>query len=51
MSQKLEYLNSEGFEAYISGNINIIFFSCNIDRQTSDYLDIVVKSRVHANDY
>ena len=42
MRQKLEYLNSQGFEAYISGDININFFSYNTDRQTSDYLDMLL---------
>lgn len=29
--QKLEYLNNQGFEAYIAGDININFFSYNTD--------------------
>ena len=31
MRQKLEYLNNQGFEAYIAGDININFFSYNTD--------------------
>ena len=42
MGQKLEYLNNQGFEAYIAGDININFFSYNTDRQTSDYLDMLL---------
>ena len=42
MRQKLEYLNNQGFEAYIAGDININFFSYNTHRQTSDYLDMLL---------
>ena len=31
MRQKLEYLNNQGFEVYIAGDININFFSYNTD--------------------
>lgn len=41
MKSKLEILNNESCEVYITGDINI-FFRYNTDNQTSEYLDMLL---------
>ena len=42
MKSKLEILNNESCEVYITGDINIDFFRYNTDNQTSEYLDMLL---------
>ena len=42
MKSKLETLNNEGCEVYITGDINIDFFQYNTNNQTSEYLDMLL---------
>ena len=42
LKSKLEMLNSEGSEVFITGDINIDFFKYNTDNPTSDYLDMLL---------
>ena len=41
MKDKLEYLNSRGYEVYITGDINQDFFCYGTDKATSNYLDML----------
>ena len=42
IKSKLEMLNNEGCEVYITGDINMDFFRYNTDNQTSEYLDMLL---------
>ena len=42
IKSKLEMLNNEGCEVYITGDINIDFFRYNTDNQISEYLDMLL---------
>ena len=42
MKSKLETLNNEGCEVYITGDIKIDFFQYNTNNQTSEYLDMLL---------
>jgi len=40
--KKLAYLNRQGYEVYITGDINQDFFQYSTDKLTSDYLDMLL---------
>jgi len=42
LREKLEYLNRQGYEVYITGDINQDFFHYSTDKLTSDYLDMLL---------
>ena len=42
LREKLEYLNRQGYDVYIAGNINQDFFQYSTDKLTSDYLDMLL---------
>ena len=42
LREKLEYLNTQGYEVYIAGDINQDFFRYSTDKLTSDYLDMLL---------
>ena len=42
LQQTLESLNNQGYEAYITGDINVDLFQYNTDKQTLDYLDMLL---------
>ena len=42
LREKLEYLNRQGYEVYITGDINQDFFQYSTDKLTSDYLDMLL---------
>ena len=42
LREKLIYLNRQGYEVYITGDINLDFFQYSIDKLTSDYLDTLL---------
>ena len=42
LREKLEYLNRQGYEVYITGDINQDFFQYSTDKLTSDCLDMLL---------
>ena len=42
LREKLEYLNRQGYEVYITSDINQDFFQYSTDKLTSDYLDMLL---------
>lgn len=42
LREKLEYLNRQGYEVYITGDINQDFFQYSTDKLTSDYLHMLL---------
>ena len=38
----LEFINKSGFEAYLAGDLNVDFYKYNDDKQTSEYLDMLL---------
>ena len=42
LREKLKYLNRQGYEVYIAGDINQDFFQYSTGKQTSDYLDMLL---------
>ena len=42
LREKLQYLNRQGHEVYIAGDINQDFFQYSTDKLTSDYLDTLL---------
>ena len=42
LREKEEYLDTQGYEVYISGDINQDFFRYSTNKVTSDYMDMLL---------